>query len=208
MVISWNGEGCFRIQSGEVVLMTDLPDESSGITAPRSKSDIYIKTINPWPFPFAENHKNSDLSIFGGGEYDHKDVRIRGFNLTDESSQNFFKSVYVINWDDVSIGILGHISSDPSPQILEKFEEVDVLIAPAGGEPFFPQEKLVKFIKQLNPKIFIPSFFKIPGLKRKTSDIKKIVEEFNGEAEETDKFVFKKKDIQDLKKTKLVCLKV
>ena len=209
MIISWQGEGCFKIQNGEVVLTTDLPDESSGLSAPRSKSDIYIKTISSWPFEFGTSPKNSDIFIPGAGEYDYRGVKIKGFNLPAESSSKFFKSVFVVDWEDISIGILGHLSSDLSPEILENFEEIDILIGPSGGEPFLSQEKIIKLVKQLNPKVFIPSFYKIPNLKRKTLDIKKVVDEFNGDSSSgNDKFVFKKKDIQDFKKTKLICLKV
>jgi L-ascorbate metabolism protein UlaG (beta-lactamase superfamily) len=207
MVITWHGEGCFKFQNGETSLLTDLPESVSGISAPRFKTDVLLKTITLWPNGQVEH--NSDNIITGAGEYDIKGIKIKGAELADESSSKFFKTVYSIFWDEITIGILGHISGELPPNIMTDFEELDILIGPAGGEPFISQEKIIKLIKHLNPKIFIPSFYKIQGLKRKAKDIKDFVDEFSGEEKKgRDKLVFKKKDLGEIKKTNIVCLTV
>ncbi len=206
MVISWYGEGCFRIQSGERSILLDVPDKSSGLTAPRGKYDALIKTLTPWPFDFAQTEEGG-ASIHGAGEYDVSGIGIKGFELSQESSSHFFKTVYVITWEDISIGILGHLSGDIPPQILESLEEVDVLIGPGGGAPFISSEGMARLIKQITPKIFIPSFYKIPGLKREAGPVKPLLEQVNGgEIEPQEKFVFKKKDVVEIKKTQVICL--
>jgi len=207
MIITWYGEGCFKFQNGETSLLTDIPDASSGCGAPRGKTNVYLKTLTPWPLQGP--HESADTTVAGAGEYDLQGIRIKGYELIGESSKNFFKTVYAITWDEISIGLLGHISEQIQPAILEQFEEIDVLVAPAGGEPFIEQKELIRLIKLLNPKIYIPSFYKIPGLKRKSADIRDITEALNGghiTAEE--KFVFRKKDLAEIKKTKITLLKV
>ncbi len=205
MVILWYGEGCFKIQNGDRVILTDPPEKSSGLTAPRVQSDILVRTLAPWPF---EEEVRDGETVYGAGEYDIQDITVRGFQLHEESGASFIKTAYVITWDDVRIGLAGHISGMLPPAVAENFEELDVLIAPAGGNPFIEQDALVRMVKQLNPKIFIPSFYKIPGLKRHAGDAHPVLEAFNGEASAQDKFVFKKKDIVDIKKTKCICLHV
>ena len=206
MIITWNGEGCFKFQNGDVSLLTDLPDPSSGLTAPRGKNSVYIKTLTPHPQPAV--NENADATIFGAGEYDLRGIHIKGYELIDESAKNFFKTIYALLWDDISIGLLGHVSNPIPPATLEQFEEIDVLIAPAGGAPFIDQKELIKLIKQLNPKIYIPSFYKIPGLKRKADDCKELLEALNGGSQKgEEKFVFKKKDLIEIKKTRVVTLK-
>jgi L-ascorbate metabolism protein UlaG (beta-lactamase superfamily) len=208
MVISWYGEGCFKIQNGDVVVLTDPPVSASGITAPRLSPDVLIRTISPVSFESEEKDEKT-LTIRGAGEYDSKGVKVKGYQLVDESTPSFIKTIYRISWDDIVIGLLGHASSEIPPQLLENFEEIDVLIGPAGGVNFIAQEKMIKLIKQLTPKVFIPSFYKISGLKRKSDDIKEFVSKFGGEViKDQEKFVFKKKDLEEIKKTKAVCLKV
>lgn len=208
MIITWHGEGCFRIQNGATSVLVDPPHEGSGAAQPRFQTDILIKTITAWPAAAEQASKASSV-VRGAGEYDIAGITIRGFELPDESSKNFFKTVYVLGWDDVSIGLLGHCAGSLPPAAAEHFEDCDVLIAPAGGEPFAEIDAMVKLVKQLNPKIFIPSFLKAPGVKRGGAiDARQCAEHFNGgAAEETDKFVFKKKDLVDIKKTRVVCLK-
>ena len=210
MIITFYGEGCFKIQSGDITILTDPLDDKTGLTAPRFKSDIILKTLTPLPFP-QSSILNSQFSISGPGEYNIKDVNITGFALPKESSEKFLKTVYLIKMEGINLCFLGHISETPEPAILEHLEEIDILFIPAGGEPFINQKSAAKTVKQTEPKIVIPSFYKIPGLKRTAGDISAFLEEFNGEKtkqkETQEKLVVKKKDLAGIKKTEIIILK-
>jgi L-ascorbate metabolism protein UlaG (beta-lactamase superfamily) len=208
MVITWHGEGCFRFQNGETTLLVDPFDSSLGLSVPRFRPDILIKTLTAWPSD--QKELNADYAIIGAGEYDIEGIKIKGFELINESSSKFFKTVYSLNWDQIAIGLLGHLSLEQLPQnAKDEFEELDILIGPAGGEPFIEQEKMIKLVKELNPKIFIPSFYKVPNLKRKAKSIDDFVDEFNGDVKRNEqKLVFKKKDLSEIKKTNVVCLTI
>lgn len=207
MIISWYGEGCFKLQNGDTTLITDVPDASSGCTAPRGKVDVYIKTLTS--LPPQGKYEGAQTSIYGAGEYDTQGIRIKGFQLLEESSEKFFKTVYIIKWDDIVIGTLGHISGALQLAITEQFEEIDVLIAPAGDAPFIHQKELIRLVKSLNPKIYIPSFYKIAGLKRKAEDIREVSEALNGgKITPEEKYVFKKKDLEGIKKTNMIVLNI
>lgn len=206
MIISWHGEGCFKIQNGDTVVLVDPIQKESGLSVPRFKTDLVIRTITPWP---KKEEEDDATTIWGAGEYDRSGIKVRGSQLAQESQKSFFKTAYSLLWDDVSIGLLGALEQPLSPEIMTGMEEVDVLIGPGGGDPFIDQKEMNKLIKKLNPKIFIPSFFKVSGLKRKAQDIKKMEEEFDGDIEKNqEKLVFKKKDLADIKKTKMVYCKV
>lgn len=208
MIINWHGEGSFRIQSGETALLTDPLQKEWGLAVPRAKTDLVIKTITSWPLPQPETEEQTTI-VHGAGEYDLRGIKIRGIQVINESSKQFFKTIYVLRWDDISIGLLGAIEQEPSPEIKTYLEGMDVLIGPGGGAPFIEQAIMNKLIKQLNPKLFIPSFFKVKGLKRTANDVAGLVELFDGEVEgNQEKLVFKKKDIADIKKTKMVWLAV
>ena len=84
----------------------------------------------------------------------------------------------------------------------------DILFIPAGGRPFISQEAAIKLIKQIEPKIVVPAFFKLPGLKRQSADLKNFLEELNHKEnkEKRDKLTVKKKDLADIKKTEVIPL--
>jgi L-ascorbate metabolism protein UlaG (beta-lactamase superfamily) len=211
MVITFYGEGCFKLQSGDFVVLTDPFDSKTGLTPPRLKPDIVLKTLTAFPVPQSPVSE-SQFSIYGPGEYNIKDININGFFLSKESSEKFFKTAYLMQIEGINLCFLGHISETPEPATLEHLGEPDIVFIPAGGAPFIDQKSAAKVIKQLEPKIIIPSFFKIPSLKRPAEKLENFLEEFNGQKgkrfEPQEKLVIKKKDLMEIKKTEIAVLKV
>ena len=211
MVITFYGEGCFKLQSGDFVILTDPIDSKTGLTPPRFKTDVILKTLSPLPLANQLINQPTSQLIYGPGEYNIKDINITGFLLAKESSEKFFKTIYLLEMEGIKLCLLGHLSEIPEPTILEHLEGIDILFVPAGGPPFLSQKLSVKAIKQLEPKIIIPCFFKIPSLKRPADKIEVFLEEFNGpktkQIEAQEKLVVKKKDVSDIKKTEIVVLK-
>lgn len=208
MIISFYGEGCFKIQSGDTILSVDPINSSSGLTQPRFKFDIELKTLMVFPIP-QSLIINPQSSIYGPGEYNIKDIDISGIGLINESSDKFIKSIFIVMAEGIKMCFLGHISEMPEADILEKLEEIDILFIPVGGKPFIDQKLAVKLIKQIEPKIVAPSFYKIPGLKRPTGDLKIFLEEGGyKKSEQREKLTIKKKDLAEIKKTEIVILKV
>lgn len=221
MTITFYGEGCFKIHSGDFVVLTDPFDGETGLTSPRLKPDIILKTLVPLPIVNGQQSMVNGQFISGPGEYNisaeggfasgGKDINITGFALPKESSEKFLKTVYLIKTEGVNLCFLGHLSEMPEPAILEYLEEIDILFIPAGGEPFINQKSAAKIIKQIEPKIVVPSFYKIPSLKRLADNLSVFLEEFNGEKtkqkETQEKLVIKKKDFDGIKKTEIVVLK-
>jgi L-ascorbate metabolism protein UlaG (beta-lactamase superfamily) len=209
MNITFYGEGCFKIQSGELTILTDPFEAQTGLTPPRFKADIVLKTITPMPLVNIQHSTVNSQLIHGAGEYNIKDINIFGFGLAKESAENFLKTAYLVKAEGMNLCFLGHLSETPEPAILEHLEEIDVLFIPAGGSPFIEQKPAIKLIKQIEPKIIIPSFYKIPQLKRKADDLKIFLEEFNHKEkiEPKEKLTIKKKDLADIKKTEIAVLK-
>lgn len=211
MVISFYGEGCFKLQSGDFTILIDPFDGKTGLTPPRFKADVILKTLTPLSPTDSSSFQSVNQLICGPGEYNVKNVNIAGFLLPRESSEKFFKTVYLLEMEGINLCVLGHLSEIPEPTILEHLEKIDVLFIPAGGSPFLGQKSAVKLIKQIEPKIVIPCFFKIPSLKRPADKIDAFLEEFNGQktkqAEPQEKLAIRKKDLAEIKKTEVVVLR-
>ena len=212
MVISFYGEGCFKIQSGDAVVLIDPPSPQSGLTAPRFKFDVLLKTlasVEEIDNGFSKSEEGG-FKIIGPGEYDIKDMEISGYGLANESTVQFVKTIYLVEMEGIKMCFLGHISESLAADVAEHLEEIDILFVPAGGKPFLEQKAAAKLIKQIEPKIVIPAFHKISGLKRQTADIKLFLEEggWTGKAETLEKLTIKKKDLAEIKKIKIVSLKV
>lgn len=205
MIINWYGEGCFKIQTGGLSLLTDPFESSIGLTPARGKNEIILKTITGWPM---KDEEIEGQVIRGAGEYEAKEVLISGYSLPAESADSFFKTAYKVTAEEITMGFLGHLSEGISPEASEKMKGVDILFIPAGGKPFIGDEAAAKLIKQLEPKIIVASFFKTPGLKRTSADWKNLSDELDLKPEILEKLTIRKKEIAEQKGKKLVVLKI
>lgn len=206
MIINWYGEGCFKIQTGGVTILTDPFLNSLGLTPPRIKPDLLIKTASDpgvndyWPSEEADEKSRPQEIVIGPGEYEIKGVEIYGWPIIEKTENRkdapkLLKTVYLLKAEEMKLGLLGHLEMPLDASTAENFAGLDIMFIPAGGEPFLSQDLAVKLIKQLNPKIIIPSFFKIPGLKRKTDEIKKFLDALGKKTQSLEKLVVRKKEL-------------
>lgn len=208
MTINWYGEGCFKIVENGVTITTDPVESFTGLSAPRFKTDVVIKTLMT-PLspedekPVAANDQDATIGgseavvIAGPGEYEVKGIQITGWPLMKSSGKDVLRSIFKIKTDDISVGLLGHLSAFNDPEILEELGDVDILIIPGGGEPYIKQADAAKLIRQIEPRMVIPSFFKVPGLKRKSEDVAEFLKELGMKSEPADKVSIKHKELGD-----------
>lgn len=206
MTINWYGEGCFKIVENGVTITTDPVESFTGLSSPRFKTDVIIRTMmNPLSpeddKPIAQNppassgQADSTVMIAGPGEYEVKGIQITGWPLMKSSGKDTLRSIFRIKTDDLTVGLLGHLSEFNEPEILEELGDVDVLMIPAGGAPFIGQEAAAKLVRQIEPRVVIPCFFKVAGLKRKSEDATEFLKELGLKAEPVEKFSAKRKDL-------------
>jgi L-ascorbate metabolism protein UlaG (beta-lactamase superfamily) len=88
---------------------------------------------------------------------------------------------------------------------VETLGEIDILILPVGGNTVLSASEAVKIVNEIEPKIVIPSHYKMPSLIFDLDGVEKFVKEMGGKKEEMDKLVIKKKDLPE-EGTKLVIL--
>ncbi len=204
MTISYYGENCFKIQSGETVILTDPFELSSGLTPPRFKHDAVIRTLSVFPPAIDKDI----LTISGPGEYNFKGITVNGWPVEEESAGKIIKTAYLVLAEEMKIVFSGHLAETPPASLMEHWEEIDILFIPAGGKPFIDQKTAIKIIRQVQPKIIIPVFYKVPGLKRPAEDLKIFADEFNhGEAEQLEKLTVKKRDLASAKTMQLKTFK-
>lgn len=178
MVINYYGGNYFKIQSGELAVLIDPENQRS-----YKGAALVINTIRP---AIAEEPaETTPVWIDHQGEYEAQGIRIEGRSIGEEDKKE--KTVYRIDFDEIRIGILGHLTKDLGVQIQEMVKDCDVLIIPGGEKSYIGAAAAAKLIRQLEPSIVIPSFSENP---------KPLLKEMGQEKAATEeKFVFKKKDL-------------
>lgn len=174
MIVTYFGEGSFRLQSGEAVLLIDPGNN-------RQKASVILRTIHP-----ASLEEIPDEEIYLPGEYEVQGIEIQGFPVDrDIDTGGSLKTAFRIHWEDISIVILGNLTGGLEPSVTEALSEPDLLILPVS-KGFLSPDQAAKLARSLEPGIMIPSF------SERSREFAKVV---GAHVEPAEKLVFKKKDI-------------
>ncbi|MDD5626138.1 MAG: MBL fold metallo-hydrolase [Patescibacteria group bacterium] len=197
MIISWYGQFCFKIQTGEkVVLIDPYSPRNAGLRGPNYKATILVLT-NPEEIKIAQkDSKDECFLISGPGEYESKNIFVYG---TDAGEDKKPLTIYQIIVDNIRIGVLGEINKTLTDGQLEKLDGIDVLLIPIGGKGMIDAEKAVKIVHQIEPKITIPCCYKIKGLKVSLDPLDNFLKEAGAKNPETmEKLSLHKKDLEQI----------
>jgi len=195
MQIQYFGLSSFKISTKDAVVITDPFHKDVGLTPPRGQADILIMADKT-------DKRYSAISGISGepflmdtpGEYDLKGVAVTGIPLKQEDKN---VSVFLIESEDMRVLNLTHIKEwNMKEEELESLGEIDILILPVGGNTVLSASQASKIVNEIEPKIVIPSHYKMPDLIFDLDPLDKFIKEMGGEKEEMEKLTVKKKDLQ------------
>lgn len=213
MVITWYGQSCFKIQSGETVIFTDPFDKSIGLTPPRGLAHIVTVSHQHFDHSNIQSLSGEPLIIDGPGEYETKGVSVKGifsFHDDKEGKERGANTIYVIEVEGMKICHLGDLGQKKlTDQQLEQINEVDILMIPVGNaDATIDGEEAAEIINQIEPRIVIPMHYKIPGLNLKFAGVEDFLKEMGvAKKETTDKLTLKKKDLPP-EETQVVVMRI
>lgn len=196
MQIQYFGLSSFKITTKEATVITDPFHKDSGLTPPRGAADILILAEkNKKLYTAVSGVSGQHFDITDPGEYDLKGVTVTGLPLKQEEK---FVSIFLIESEDIRILNLTHIKDfNIKEEELESLGNIDILILPIGGNIVLSAATAAKIVNQIEPKIVIPSHYKMKGLILDLDPIEKFVKEMGGKKEEIEKLTVKKKDLQE-----------
>ena len=176
------------LEAGGVRILTDPPSSDTGLAAPRLKADILILS-KPADVPGASSEA---FVIADPGEYEIKDVSVRGVSVPIKNKPH---TVYLIEMDGIKIAHLGYLAEELSSEQLEALKDPDIIILPVGGGDVLDTEAAAKVIKEVEPRLVVPSLFSVKGLKRKAAPLSEFMKEVSAKEQPQPKLTIKKKDL-------------
>src|SRR3989344_5099157 len=84
MVITWYGQSCFKLQTGDLVGVIDPFSKDIGLTPPRFRADFVLVTHDHFDHNNTESIPENPFIIRGPGEYEIKGVSMRGIQAFHE----------------------------------------------------------------------------------------------------------------------------
>ncbi len=175
MKISWYGQASFGIRtSSGILIVTDPYDpKTSGYKPFPEAADIIIRSSDNDSFHCQADlvpQKESttvitalDLAKSGVSQTAHgvTFTAVESREHVDHPSQHpDDNGMYRFTVDGVSVGHMGDTGNPFTPEQLEFFRGVDVLLALAGGFPVIAHDALMDVIKEVKPKLLIPMHFR------------------------------------------------
>lgn len=170
MHITWYGQSCFQIiitrgKGEQTSVVIDPFDASFGLKAPNVAADILLISRDCQGQNNKAAIKGVPFLIKSPGEYEIKDVFIRG--ISDLGNKGRAESViYSIEAEGMR---LCHFSfperKELAPRQLEALADIDILMLAAGGRDAVAPKEAAAIVSQIEPKIVIPMRFQIPKLR-------------------------------------------
>jgi L-ascorbate metabolism protein UlaG (beta-lactamase superfamily) len=199
MIITYFGRQHFKLQAGDLTVAVNPVSKEGNGEVSKYGADITLITTNHPDYHGIEQTEHGEKKPFcvrGAGEYEVKDIFIKGFNTVTKlkdgkTTKEYQNTSYVLTLDNIRITFLGAISQMLQPEHKEIIDETDVLFVPVGEDGFLLNAyDAQKLSVSLEPKLIIPMDYteKTLPIFLKESSAEKIIP--------VEKLTIKKKDIE------------
>lgn len=194
MQVNWNGLSSFTIKGkpiqGEVTLVTDPYESSTGLRFPRSLAAGLVVESHDAPEAsnsdaINEEGEGKTFVVRHAGEYEVKGIFVTGISASKKDGTAH--SIYCIDLEGMSVAFLGALDRKLSDAEVAALGPIDILIVPAGGGTVLDAKGAAEVVAQVEPRIVIPSYVNVKGLKAKLASADGICKELAGPREDLNK---------------------
>lgn len=205
MELTFYGANCLRLSAKKAQIVIDDNLAKLGLKTVTKPADISLRTNKMLP-----EHPDASFTAEMPGEYEIAGVVIHGIaaraHMDEEGTKN--SVIYTIEADDTKVAVIGHIFPELTEEQLEAIGMVDVAVVPVGGNGYtLDGTGALKVIKQIEPKVVIPTHFADKALRYEVpqAELADAVKNLGMEISETvAKFKIKPAELSDT--TRLIVL--
>lgn len=182
MKLKWYGQAAFSVtpDDGFTIITDPYTPETAGYEPILDPADVVITSSDNDSF-----HCRADL-ILGepvainalavardGGARAEKGVTFRAIAAMEALNHRYHDpdacAMYRFEVDGIRIGHMGDIGNALSPEQIDFFRDIDVLLALAGGHPTIELDDLQKVIDVVRPPLVVPMHFRTLRYKPRNS---------------------------------------
>jgi L-ascorbate metabolism protein UlaG (beta-lactamase superfamily) len=182
MEITWYGLSCFRLtERGMATVVTDPYDPKLvGFGTTRLRGDIVTVSHDAPGHNYVNAVKGVSRTLTGPGEFEIGGVFITGVQTNGYTKRNpdeLRNTLYVFDYDGVTVAHLGDLSRVPSQTEVEALGTVHVALVPVGGGSGLNAAKAAEVVALLEPGIVIPMHYANSGSALKLAPLSKFLKE-------------------------------
>jgi L-ascorbate metabolism protein UlaG (beta-lactamase superfamily) len=170
MIITHHGAEFFKVSFGDTTLAFNPISKKSKLKPNRFGADIALITNEHPDMNGVEQvglGEKSPFIIRGPGEYEIKDVLIKGFPITTNyGGEERINTAYLVKLEKMHILFLGATNtSEFSKELNEALDDIDILFVPIGGEGVLEPKAAHKLAVSISPRLIIPMHYVGVGMK-------------------------------------------
>lgn len=195
MEITWYGLSCFRMnERGMAAVVTDPYDpEVVGLDPGKLRADVVTMSCDKPEHNHLRAIRGSAFEVTGPGEYEVGGVFVTGVLINGSKKAKKYdelrNTVYVIDYDGLTVAHLGELNSVPSQTEVEGLGEVHVALVPIGGNTSLNAAKAAEVISLLEPRIVIPMHYGMSGINLQLEPLSKFLKEMGLTEVETEESI-------------------
>jgi len=163
MELTWYGLSCFRMtQRGSATVVTDPYGDVLGLPELKIRGDIVTISHDAPGHNNAAAVKGAKRLLTGPGEYEIGGVFITGLAIKpkgNEGTKAKRNTIYVFDYDGVTIAHLGDLYYVPSQAQIENLGAVDIALVPVGGGGALTPSQAAEVISLIEPSIVVPMYY-------------------------------------------------
>jgi len=166
MEIQFYGADCIAVTYKQTRLIVDDNLKSLGQKTVTKTGDIALYTSSITEDDMSKS--TARIVISTPGEYEVGKISVYGIDAQShiDETKDRKGTIYKIIAGGMNVIVTGHVYPSLDEKQLEKIGMVDVLIVPVGGHGYtLDAQGAMKLIKQIEPKIVVPTHFNDDTLK-------------------------------------------
>lgn len=186
MDIIWHGLSCFTLKGKNATLVTDPYDSKvAGIKMPKMDAQVCLANAD-FELHHAVSEVGKEVKVFDWpGEYEARGIIIQAIaafdrSRTDEEEKKDAANsalVFFIKFDGFRICHLSNLGHKLTPAMIEAIGDTDILMVPVGGLNCLDAKKAHEVVEQLDPRVVIPMYYKVPGIKLGLAEVDPFLKE-------------------------------
>lgn len=186
MDIEYKGGNCLIISTKQTTVALDSKLSALGLKDIVPKNGFVVATQ-----PALRPDTDPEMVVIDQpGEYEISNVSLMGIPATRmiDHDKSLGATIYRMRLGEVTLAVVGHVEAPLTEAQLEALGVVDVAVVPVGGGGYtFDAQQAVAVVKQLDPKVVIPTHYADDALAYEVpqADLAPFISELSAPAHET-----------------------